>query len=429
MTLISKLNTISKPRMNRLQDGEVQTIDEFWEQFIEPNLPEKEIVLQWNRVLIEYVKRIDAMYAVRGYNTAPKDNYDSLRRGFLTKTSEQYSYFFTDNFHAAYYMKMARDGYVADVDEMIEVYNTRQFPARFGRDTENERVMIALPKGKDPGIQRNGYKIAHVINVGKDYYWEGECYSLTDIMKKYLPRGERGDWKKSKDSNGEYYVREFDVKPEARKFVVAEFLRFVHPFNYFLTPKKNCSFSAVCKDIAEYQPVIDYVRNKYAYIYGKEYQEFLDLIMIDKRTVISEETKKDINLKYSLTLKKDDKLQNVRKNKNSLLDKQSKENANNQMMSEVMVIKNSSLEEAYYYMIKEYLYNPKASFRELERRYMGIDSQSRGGGFQAKSILNSYGVIAKNKGVLSDKMIEQEIEEASGIYKDTLIKVKRVFGL
>ena len=53
--LLDKLNSISKPKLNKLSEGSADTIKDFWDEFIEPNLPEKETVLKWHRVLMNYI--------------------------------------------------------------------------------------------------------------------------------------------------------------------------------------------------------------------------------------------------------------------------------------------------------------------------------------------------------------------------------------
>ncbi|MFV5701743.1 MULTISPECIES: hypothetical protein [Flavobacterium] len=55
---------------------------------------------------------------------------------------------------------------------------------------------------------------------------------------------------------------------------------------------------------------------------------------------------------------------------------------------------------------------------------MNIDSQNRGGGFIAKSILNSYGVLAEHKKIINDFNINQIIENSNGVLKETLIALK-----
>ena len=64
MTLKEKLNTINVPRFTPLQDGKALTAGEFWDSFIVHNLPAKDVALKWHRVLIEYVKRPEAMFAI-----------------------------------------------------------------------------------------------------------------------------------------------------------------------------------------------------------------------------------------------------------------------------------------------------------------------------------------------------------------------------
>lgn len=419
MTLSEKLNTINVPRVTPLQDGKALTAEEFWDSFIVHHLPEKDVVLKWHRVLMEYVNRPDAMFAIRGYNTAPRENYDSLRRGFLTRTNAGYSFFYTDNFHAAYFLKMALDGYVPSVDEMVATYNSRRFPARFGRDTSNERAMMAMPRGVDPGIQTAGYKIAHILNVGKDYYVHGQSISLSRIIQEYFDGGERNDWKWYTDITGSFFLREYEVCPDARKYLVAEYLRFVHPFNYFLTPKKNCASSSVSSDIAEYQPLVDFVQAKYATLYGDAYREFLSLVMPEKSAPAPVDGSAIIDLKYGLNSTGAPISQITPKRVPPTPADQSQRR--DIPSSPVPVTKELELR-----IVAEYLANPKTSFRKLERQFMGIDSPARGGGFAAKNIVNSYGIVAEMKGILASRSIEQLIQSAAGKRKNTLIAVEKL---
>ena len=416
--MIQKLNSINIPRVLPLEEGNAQTVEEFWNQFIVTHLPEKSVVLQWHKVLMEYIKEPRAMFTVRGYNSAAKTDYDSLRRGFLTKTSAGYSFFYTDNFHAAYYLKMALDGYVPTVDELLYTYNTRQFPARFGRDTSNERAMMAIPKGIDPGIQNAGYKIAHILNVGKNYSVNGQNVPLSRIMSQYFDGGQRSDWAWHTDETGAYYLRLFEIHPAAKKYLVAEFLRFVHPFNYFLTPKKKCSCSTVCSDIAEYQPLLDYVQQKFAELYGGAYQEYFNLVMPTGHIPYSVSSDTRIGLKHSRNISENI---SARLKGKEIVDKAVLLPQQKQLTEKpALMTKNLELR-----IVKEYLLNPDTSFRKLERQFMGIDSQAKGGGFIAKRIVNSYGVTAEMKGVLSRCSVSCLIETATGRCKVTLQKIEK----
>lgn len=293
--LVNKLNSINLPKVAQLTSGSSKTVGDLWNDVIFNLLPDKDVVLRWHKVLMEYVERPDAMFAIRGYNTEPIERYGRLRRGFLTSTNRDYSFFYTDNFHATYFLKMAMDGFVPTVNELLEAYNSRRFPARFGPDTSEEREMMAMPSGKDPGIQVAGYKVAHIYNVGTDYMCGQQRLSLIkDIVDVYYPRGEREDWKWVSDHTGEHYERRLEVSASARPYLVAAFLRFVHPFNYFLVPKKN----AATVDVSENKCLIGFVKSMFRKLYGAAYDEFERKIMVQANDgVICSETY-PLNISY-----------------------------------------------------------------------------------------------------------------------------------
>lgn len=411
MSLLQKLDNIASPAMRTLSDGHATDIGEFWDNFIEEMMPNPAIALRWHSTLMDYVQRPDAMFAVRFYNNAPPERYDDLRRGFLTKTSEEYSFFYTDNFHAAYFAKMVLDGYVPSAMELASAYNNRQFPSRFGLDTSNERSMMAIPKGRDPKIQTAGYKLAHIINVGKDYFINGTTVSLSTIVQSLFPGGARNDYKLHSDHTGSYFARQLSVTSDIKQYLIAEYLRFVHPFNYFLTPKRTCAFSSVTNDIAEYQPVVDFVRDKYAAIYGTAYDEFLNLIMVDKNSFAHSRASTVINLNYGPGCKQPTKKATPSKPPvkytpaPSVTDKR---------------IDPPISKAAELRVVKEYLSNPTTSFRTIEKTLLNIDSQTNGGGFIAKRIINSYGVLAEHKGMLAHTPISEAICNSAGKLKETL---------
>ena len=411
MSLLQKLDSIASPAIRTLPDGHATDIGEFWDNFIEEMMPDPSIALRWHNTLMDYVQRTDAMFAVRFYNNAPPERYDDLRRGFLTKTNDGYSFFYTDNFHAAYFAKMALDGYVPSSKELAFAYNSRQFPSRFGLDTSNERSMMAIPKGRDPKIQTAGYKLAHIINVGKDYFMNGSTVSLSNVVQSYFPGGSRNDYTLHSDRTGSYFARQFPVTSDIKRYLIAEYLRFVHPFNYFLTPKKTCAFSSVTKDIAEYQPVVDFVRDKYAAIYGKAYDEFLNLIMVDKNALTHSHASTVINLNYGLGCKQPPR--KATPSKSPVKHTPTPSAADKRTYS-------SASKAAELSVVKEYLSNPATSFRTIEKTLLNIDSQTNGGGFIAKRIVNSYGVLAAHKGMLAYTPISEAICSSAGKLKETL---------
>lgn len=102
--LATKLNTINKPTIAPLSMGYSATISDFYNDFITPHMYKLDTVLAIHRAPIEYVKKPNAVFAIRSYFSAPKHElYHTLRRGWLTRTTSGYSFFYTDNFYAAYY--------------------------------------------------------------------------------------------------------------------------------------------------------------------------------------------------------------------------------------------------------------------------------------------------------------------------------------
>lgn len=295
-----------------LNAGKYLTIADFYDQFVEPCLPDTNSVIKWTKLLLDYVKRDDAVFSVRAFadwqkvrNSSPADqalainkspndyNPYSLRRGFLTELeNSEIKYFFTDNFFAAYFMKMAFDGFVPAMDDLLKEMNDRSFPARFGQSCEVERDIAAYDitgkKAKDPGINKAGYKIGHVIDSGKAYQAFGATRNLATICNLYFQRGNYQDWN---FNNGQYYRRlQTALVSQAQEYLKANFLRFACPINYFLAPKpKNNNkiyheyFHAPSKtikyDIAELPELQEYIIGKFHQLYGQVYVDYLNAIM------------------------------------------------------------------------------------------------------------------------------------------------------
>lgn len=291
MPLSKELASInSQNRVSQIQSGRDKTIDAFWTSFIEPALPEKDVVVKWFELLNDYVNQDDAVFALRCYGNwesyQAKDDY-TLRRGFYNLTDKDYSFFYTDNFFAAYFAKMAVDNFVPTLSEFKTLMQSREFPARFGRSTAVERTKAAYSidgrKGKNPGFTSNGYKIAHVVDSGKGIYSKGLETTIGQVCDRYCGRGDYNDWTLRSDGYGDFYARDLKMDSDAREFFVAHFLRFVCPMNYLFTPKKDCHVLGVkvyMDDIAECEELQQYAMQQFHLRYGKVYEDFLNRIML-----------------------------------------------------------------------------------------------------------------------------------------------------
>ena len=104
MKLIDKLNSIDKPKIEQLPQGKAITIENLWNDLLKKYLPDKETVIKWHNLLIEYIKSDKAVFAIRAFNNEKPERYGDLRRGFLTQTSNDYSFFYTDNYFSAFFL-------------------------------------------------------------------------------------------------------------------------------------------------------------------------------------------------------------------------------------------------------------------------------------------------------------------------------------
>ena len=300
--LAIKLSTINKPAITPLHTGHSETLADFYNDFIEHHMFNRDTVLAIHRALIEYVKKPNAVFAIRSYFSAPKHElYHTLRRGWLTRTTSGYSFFYTDNFYTAYYAKFAYDDFTFSADELLDAHLKYQFPSRFGQWTTEEKEKCAIPAGKNPGFNSAGYKLAHIFATAEDNYCHNDTkYSLKEIVSNFFNGGERDDYQPNQDN---VYMRDNFATPEiAKEFLIAHFLRFVDPLNYVILPKASCE-DFFGRGIAEHKPLLAFIQSKMHEIYGDEYTKFLKIIMAPQiDTNIDGDNK--INLNYGLSTTK-----------------------------------------------------------------------------------------------------------------------------
>lgn len=331
MTLEEKINSINTvdgtSKLKPMEKDSKIKIRDLWTDFIEPRLPNPDVVKAWSKLLIDYTEEDDAVFAIRAFFGRSKKfieskKDDELRRGFLTvPNNASYTYFFTDNSFAAYFHKMALDGYVPSLDEFKNMMMKRLFPAHFGLHCGIEKVKAAYDIGATPvpPIGEYGYKIAHVSDACGHYCMNNnDDLSFADLSPRHFPRGKYSDWKYN--STLGYYVRNIDVLPETRKILTAHFLRFVNPFNHFLAPKaKNTNTSkktgisttkiynkyynyikqAEKYDIGEFKPLLDYVNERFEKdVYKDEYIEYKKLLLLPDDFFGTVSGDEEINIEY-----------------------------------------------------------------------------------------------------------------------------------
>jgi hypothetical protein len=328
MNLEEKFNTIGNRNTflkNAYRRAKAETLEDFWNDFIVPRLPQKDVVIAWHKLLKDYVQKEGAVYAIRCFN---ENNEEKIRRGFYTKVNNgDYSFFFTDNSFAYFFERIALDGdcIPTSVDELFELFVERKIPYKLiirGNKENEEKFANAFPRSrKNPLITQN-YKLAHIYPDGERFKLSSnDIVSVSDMTGRNLfSRGRHNQWN---DVDG-IYIRNLTIdnaqKVRAKKWLIAHFLRFIHPMNYFLAPQApktkkigNIKIRYIYNmfqpndgrkpnDIGEYEPLLSFIKSKFLELYQdgdkNYYQEFVDLILpVDRpRRTTTNET---INLTYS----------------------------------------------------------------------------------------------------------------------------------
>ncbi|MBD5412109.1 MAG: hypothetical protein HDR51_05095 [Treponema sp.] len=275
MSLTEKLLEISKIPLPEMQIGYAEDIKTFWHDFVEPRLPKKESVLAWHELLMRYVQDYDAVFVIRAFsntNTNP-------RRGLLTQTDKDFSFTYSDNGFAKLIAKMVIDDFCPQYNEFKDSMHNGTMPISEFMGSE-EKTRTFYKKLAQVGYAE--YKLAHIVDSGKDFLIDGCNYKLAEICQKHFPAGEFDDWKFEEN----YYVRKLSVSSEARDVLIAYFLRYVDPLNYFLTPKpknKGITYHTMetgIRDIAEYKQFQIYAMQQFHERYGHVYEEYLKLLKI-----------------------------------------------------------------------------------------------------------------------------------------------------
>ena len=285
MNIEEKIQNIKEPKIKEtiglLPDWEVSSsVDDFFENFVKPRLPKKEVVLKWHEILMEYVANTKELSCAVRYGNSGNGGYDKLRRGWVTQnTDDDFEYFYTDNFLSSFICKMAIDEYCpSSAGELRDVFQKHKFPYGydFWHDSKDEAKCVVIATGDEPGFLDN-YKISHVFDSGKNYNIKGVNTKIKELSEAYFNIGDRKQWEEEPD-----HIRKIKIGEDEKEVIIACFLRFVHPMNYFLTPsnkKHICVPSATNKDIGENPLLINKVKQYMKEQYQEVYDEFVEKIM------------------------------------------------------------------------------------------------------------------------------------------------------
>lgn len=319
MTIADKIKKINKApctsQLKILKNGSAIDIATFWENVIEPLLPDYDVMKKWHELLITYISLPDAVFMIRKGNEESKQYMetvpaDALRRGFLTKTDAGYQFTYNDNDFATYMLAMVLDGDIIDTlsaNDLKSYLKTPDATIRFNKSgkggVEKERAFFKI-NGTPPRISKSGYTVAHIFDVN-DHYYDDEIGLKNaggeEALKSpgvNIDKGRYSQYMLQGNVLGKdiYYRDNYHPGANARKFLEAHMLRFLHPLNYFCAPKDNnngyvyCeftdfvnngkAFSRRFKRVSGYEHLLYYAHYKFKEKYSDIYDDFLKRIML-----------------------------------------------------------------------------------------------------------------------------------------------------
>ena len=326
--------------------GQSKTIKEFYKDIIEPNLPEKEIVLKWHKLLTSYIQHDDMIVFIRKYASGKgsddiitEEDYEkrnnkkknwNIRRGFLTQLDDGFRYAYVDNFLAHIVYFMAINGFVPEESDFRKYITDFKMPVGFMETSEEKYKTFGIMSSV--GLMENKWKLSHMFSANSkakvQEYKNLKYYQMSDTL---FPIGEYKDWDNSEKIR---HIAPPDISKftdvDYKEIMKAHFLRVCHPMNYFLTPGKNYHVSIssspinqdnnadkkpinnpilkkvggnkLCSDIGEYEPLIQYVYLQMKKRYGNELGEFENLIF---GNIVIDKTEEELeNLEINIIYKR-----------------------------------------------------------------------------------------------------------------------------
>ena len=411
-----------------LEDGSAQNFDEFYEKCIEQHIKLIENnALKWHEMLLKYVERDDATFWIRRYESSSQSKKRlnngrwPIRRACKTEYDD-FSYVFVSNYDAHEIFNMIRFVDEPNDEEFALLMKEHRFPLHYDSGTSSDESMIAsyplVGSTRGGALTVKHWYLAHILGVNNS-----EEYDCDVNFNELCPRGDISEWKQQ----GDFVVRKIDEKfPGDKNVIVAHFLRFIDPLNYYVVPGKsfqdNHNYKFKNNQIGEYTVLNDYMAAKYIEVYGEEKMNIFRKKVLAKPLYEVPDHKCSIDIEYGPKIKSQKKSsQNVKITFPTT--------TSNSLSNSVVKIKaprtgrysyDEKIEEAAYYL------RHQDGLVKVEKNILNI---ANGRGTTAKIHLNSLEINTEraigHKGLLISSDIDDEISKATGIFKNTLEEIKK----
>lgn len=258
--------------------GSAESATDFFNQIIKWQFQHKATIQAIHKALLEYVKRPDAVFAIRLYGSAPRGKYFLLRRGFLSEYQDGLKTFFCDNTFSMPFAALKLYDKCYTASDLVEHLSQKNVVCGFKADKE-ERKLAYYKCNSYSHINLNdsGWYLAHILPVG--YNFAGK-----QRLTKVFPNPKRAEWELDPA-----HIRRVDRSFTENEYavLVAHFLRLVHPLNSFVIPKKNyVAYDG--KNLGEEQELINIVQDYVKAEFPEEYAELQTLMQIPEQEKVTD---------------------------------------------------------------------------------------------------------------------------------------------
>ncbi len=273
-----------------IPEGKSSSIDDLYDVCIAPYTLDKDYVLKWHEMLMQYADRDDAVLWIRYYESGNKKSGRwNTRRAAVTQFSDGFSYVFVSNFDVHEIWNMIRLHVEPDIELFAEMMKNRTYPLHYdGGKSCEELDIAAFPRigNTRAGILTYSHRyLAHICGIKSEIFSpSGQCIKIdvkTDPGRYIFPRGDLSDWSSPTPDLPPVRTLNYSLSQDEKNLVKAHFLRFTDPLNYYVVPGKSFEINNTGVRIGEYPPLNFYMQEKFKALYGKTaWAQFCEKAMI-----------------------------------------------------------------------------------------------------------------------------------------------------
>ena len=246
----------------KVNAGKAISIPDFYDIIIKQQFTNIDTIKRTHDALMSYLNLDNKTLFLRLYGSYAKDKYDLLRRGFLTEYPCKTKISFCDNTFSMLFTGLKLANIPLTNLKLADYLSQKSLITSFGVTSKEKELSYYTSKNAlRIDLNSKGWYLAHIKPVG---------YGYMDLdLKSLFPNPPRHEW----NSDSKVRISQTNLSDDQNRIVKAHFLRFIHPLNSFLLPKRNL-INYDGSNLGEETELISYVSEKIKIIFKDQYDEF-----------------------------------------------------------------------------------------------------------------------------------------------------------